>query len=111
MHNTQFGFRRNLSTYIALLELIENNYKSVDEQVIAVRVFIDLKKAFDTVNHKILLDKLYHVIRGLPHKWINSYLDNRKQYVSIDDIESSQQYISCDVSRLSSRPVAVYYLF
>ena len=65
---------------------------------ITVGVFIDLAKAFDTVNHKILLDKLYHYgMRGSPHKWINSYLDNRKQYVSIDDVESSQQYISCGV--------------
>ena len=65
---------------MALLELTENISKSIDEKEITVGVFIDLAKAFDTDNHKILIDKLYHYgIRGLPHKWINSYLDNRKQ--------------------------------
>ena len=84
---------------MALLELSENISKSVDEKEITVGVFIDLAKAFDTVNHEILSDKLYHYdIRGLPHKWINSYLDNKKQNVSIDNGESSKQYISCGVS-------------
>ena len=85
MHNGQFVFRKNLSTYMALFELTENISKSVDEKEITVGVFIDLAKAFDTVNHKILFDKLHHGIRCLPHTFINSYLDNRKRYVSIDD--------------------------
>ena len=78
---------------MALFDLTENISKYVDEREIRVGVFIDFVKAFDTVNHAILIDKLYHGIRGLPHKWISSYLFNRKQYVSIDDVEFSQQYI------------------
>ena len=85
----------NLSAYIALIELTEHISKCVDENKITVDVFIDLAKAFDTVYHESQLNKLYHYgKRCLPHKWISSYLDNRKQYISISDVESSQQYVS-----------------
>ena len=55
-----FALEKNLLTYMAFLELSENNSESVDGREITVGDFIDLAKAFDTVNHKILLDKLYH---------------------------------------------------
>ena len=61
-------------------------------------VFIDLKKAFDTVNHKILLDKLEHYgIRGTSLKWFTSYLTNRTQYVSINNTNSDTKHITCGV--------------
>ena len=79
---------------MALVELTENISKSADEREITVGIFIDLTKAFDTVNHEILQDKLYHYgIRGLPHKSINSYFDNMKHCVGIDDVESTKQCI------------------
>ena len=88
------GLENFLSTYMALLELAESISKSINEKEITVGVFIDLGKVFDTVNHKIILDKLYHCdTRSLPHKWISSNLSYRKQYVSIDYVESSH-YIS-----------------
>ena len=61
-------------------------------------VFIDFSKAFDTVNHHILLQKLSHYgIRGLALNWFTSYLDNRYQYVSFDSTESTRRKITCGV--------------
>ena len=56
--------------------------ESVDNHEVSVGVFIDLSKAFDTINHSILIDKLEHYgIRGVPLQWFKDYLFNRKQYV------------------------------
>ena len=61
-------------------------------------IFIDLKKAFDTVNHTINLNKLeYYGIRGTSLKWFTSYLSNRTQYVSINNTSSDTKHITCGV--------------
>ena len=69
-----------------------------DNKQVTVGVFLDLSKAFDTVDHSILLSKLNHYgIRGLAHNWFCSYLSKRKQYVSINNIFSGPQTITCGV--------------
>ena len=61
-------------------------------------IFIDLSKAFDTVNHEILLDKLrYFGIRGVAYNWFASYLNNRRQFVQCNDTSSSRHVIKCGV--------------
>ena len=59
-------------------------------------VFLNFSKAFDTVNHKILLSKLYHCgLRGIPLNWFENYLHNRTQFVKIGSIQSSPETIAC----------------
>ena len=59
---------------------------------------MDLSKAFDTLDHKIMLDKLYHYgIRGIAHDWFQNYLSYRKQYVHINETSSKQLPITCGV--------------
>ena len=78
----QFGFRKNHAAADALNEVIDFIYKSLDEGNFLFGIYIDLKKAFDTVQHRTLLYKLQHYgIRGLALQWFESYLSKRKQYV------------------------------
>lgn len=61
-------------------------------------IYLDLKKAFNTVNHEILLDKLNHYgIRGNIHKWFKSYLNNRMQFVQVDGLNSKYRNIQTGV--------------
>ena len=73
----------------ALINITENIRSALDNKNFACGVFVDLQKAFDTVNHNIILDKLAHYgIRGVANEWFTSYLSNRKQYVSILGFDS-----------------------
>ena len=89
LYSLQFGFRKRHNTIHALIQITEKIKNALDNGDHACGVFIDLQKAFDTVNHKILLDKLYHYgIRGLSNKWFKSYLSDRTQFVSINGFDS-----------------------
>ena len=88
IYDYQFGFRQYHSTTHALIDLTEDVRKAIDNNKFSCGVFIDLQKAFDTVDHNILLKKLeYYGIRGIANDWFYSYLKNRKQYVSISGYE------------------------
>ena len=88
----QFRFRKKHSTNQALIKITETIRKALDIDDYACGIFIDLQKAFDTVNHEILIDKLnYYGIRGVGNKWFNSYLTNRSQYVSIQGFVSIEK--------------------
>ena len=94
LSDTQFGFRKNHSTSYALTKLYDKISCAIDNREITVGVFIDLSKAFDTVDHNILLEKLEHYgIRGLALNWFRSYLSNRQQYVEFNGLCSSRQRI------------------
>ena len=72
--------------------------KAIENNEFTVGIFLDLSKTFDTVNHDILLSKLYfYGIRGSCHAWIKDYLSNRKQIVTYNQIRSSERLISCGV--------------
>ena len=91
IYKYQFGFRENHSTNHALINLTEDIRDALDNHYFACGTFIDLQKAFDTVDHKILLRKLEHYgVRGKANEWFNSYLSNRKQHVSINGFLSNE---------------------
>ena len=74
--------RYNVSTNHAIIELVDKITKAIENNEFTVGIFLDLSKAFDTVNHDILLSKLYfYGIRGSCHVWIKDYLSNRKKIV------------------------------
>ena len=103
IYDLQFGFRQQYSTSHALINITENIRKALDDGNIGCGVFVDLQKAFDTVDHQILLAKLNHYgIRGVSNDWFKSYLSNCNQYVSINGYESSLAAINCGVPQGSA---------
>ena len=98
--DNQHGFRKNRS--LALFDLCDKSSSAFDRREHAIGVFLDLSKAFDTVNHVILFDKLEHYgIRGLALEWVKSYLSERKQFVDFNNVRSSPQGTSCRVPQCS----------
>ena len=90
IYHRQFGFRKGHSTEHALLSMVERIQKCLDNGQFAVGIFLDLQKAFDTVDHQILCKKLKHYgIRGIANNWFSSYLSDRVQFVEI------AKYTSC----------------
>ena len=97
IHN-QHGFLPSHSTETATLEFVDLLFKLLDDDKIPFSVFIDLSKAFDTLNHKILLHKLeYYGISGTPLLWFHSYLSNRVQCVNYCGATSTNKSLSIGV--------------
>ena len=98
LFQNQFGFQRNNSTVYALVQITEIIKESIDKGKYGCGIFIDLRKAFDTVNHGILLKKLEHYgIRDNMLDWFQSYLSYRRQYVDINGKSSDLLDITCGV--------------
>ena len=92
----QYGFRRNRSTELAILDFVDKITEAIEKGKYTVGIFLDLSKAFDTVNHKILIRKLEHYgIRGVTKTWFENYLYNRKQFVKYNGILSEERSITC----------------
>ena len=97
-YGSQYGYRKLHSTDLACLELVDTLKNNLDKGETPVCFFLDLSKAFDTLDHDILLKKLqYYGIRGLECNWFQSYLSNRMQYVDIDSIASQHKPINTGV--------------
>jgi len=94
----QFGFQEKCSTYMALANAYEHLTDAADNKLYSIGVFIDLCKAFDTVDHDILLSKLRaYGVRGKPLDLLTSYLSNHLQRVSDNNVLSDPLQISCGV--------------
>ena len=90
LYKYKFGFRKSNSTNHAIISLVEKVNNVMDSGKIFIGVFLDLRKAFDTVDHCILLNTLYkYGIRETPWNWFISYLENSKQYVCYSDTLSA----------------------
>jgi hypothetical protein len=98
LYKLQFGFREGHSTNMAMFVLLDKIVDAIENDEYAVGIFLDFSKAFDTVDHKILLDKLYfYGIRGTPHLWLESYLSERVQFTTFDGKQSEYKPIKCGV--------------
>ena len=94
----QFGFRKGFSTFDALNKFSNDIYTSLDKGNSTHAIFVDLKKAFDTVNHSILLQKLQHYgIRGCILNWFNDYLTNRTHKTTINNTTSNRRPVTLGV--------------
>ena len=112
LYEFQFGFRQGHSTEHALVEIVDKIKHAIDNNELTCGLFLDLSKAFDTVNHNILLQKLEHYgIRGTALNLFKSYLSNRKQYVQIDKCKSKTLPITCGVPQGSVLGPLFFILF
>ena len=94
----QYGFRKTFSTELAILELQDRIINALDQKLCCAGIFMDLSKAFDTLDHQILLTKLNHYgIRGITLDWFRNYLTNRTQYVCLNDSSSEPDTLICGV--------------
>ena len=98
IYSLQSGVREKHSTTHVLINLTDSIRQTLVESSFGCGTIVDLQKAFDTVDHKILLHKLeYYEIRGVCNNWFKSYLSDRKQFASIDDYNSDLMSINCGV--------------
>lgn len=92
LSSNQFGFQKNKNTSDATLTFLENIYLAINSGLFSAAIFCDISKAFDCVNHKLLLSKLrIYGIRGTALQWFESYLEGRSQMVRVGNVGSSVQ--------------------
>ena len=98
LYDYQFGFQKGKSTYMAMVMLIDKISDALDRGDCVIGVFLDFSKAFDTVDHKILLQKLkIYGIKNVPLQWFESYLSERTQYVTYNSVKSTREKVNCGV--------------
>ena len=98
LYNLQFGFQKGKSTHMAIIVLLDKISEALDNGDYVIGVFLDFSKAFDTVDHCILLRKLEkYGVCDTYLKWFEDYLSNRAQYVTYNSIKSFHESINCGV--------------
>ena len=101
--NQQSGFRKKHSTETSLLAATDRWYCNMDNSLLNGVLFLDLKKAFDCVDHQVMLNKLaLYCIRGITLNWFKSYLSNRKQICKVNNIFSDIKPINTGVPQGSN---------
>ena len=97
LFRNQFGFRSRRCTIDAIAKISEK-IRFAESNASCCAIFLDLKKAFDTIDHDILLQKLDQIgIRGKANDWFRSYLNNRSQYVEVNQVTSHKKQVKCGV--------------
>lgn len=110
----QYGFRKNHNTNHPMLHFLDRIYNSMNKETpeFTIGIFIDLKKAFDTVNHDILLKKLdFYGFRSVSNLWFKNYLSGRTQFVSIKGVDSDNKEMICGVPQGSVLGPLLFLLF
>ena len=114
LYKHQYGFRAGHNTSHPVLHLSEKIHTALNQKPSAktLTIFIDLKKAFDTVDHNILLSKMDHYgIRNAANLWFKNYLNEREQFVDINGVQSDKKQITCGVPRGSVLGPLLFLIF
>ena len=110
LYESHYGFRKHHTTIHGVTELVHNIIHGKGEMTIGVMA--DLSKAFDTIDHDILLNKLgCYGIRGIAHDWFRIYLGNRQQYVIFNDSKSYTKDLSCGVPQRSVLGLLLFIIY
>ena len=111
LYHRQYGFRRQHSTSDAVLNLVGEILNAFDKGDMILAVFIDLKKVFDTVSHKGIIDKLKKIgIDGIELDWFRTYLEGRMQCVELNGIRSNSRNITVGIPQGSLLGVLLFQL-
>ena len=98
LSKARFGFRAEHSTIQAVSLITDKIQKAIEEGLFSCGIFLDLSKAFNTADHKILISKLEHYgFRGIVKNWFVSYLEYSRQFVSVGNSKSNERVVSCGV--------------
>ena len=112
IYKYQFGFWKNHSTTLALIEIIDNILNAMDKGLYTCGIFIDFSKAFDTINHTILLSKLEHYgIRGVALHWFRTYLTDRSQCVDFNGTLSNTIKTNCGLPQGSNLGPLLFFIY
>ena len=112
LYKHQYGFRKKYSTTLALINIVDKVKQTLDDGMYSIGIFLDIKKAFDSICHEILLKKLDHYgFRGHVNSFLKSYLSNRQQFTEINNTRSETEAINCGVPQGSILGPLLFLLF
>lgn len=112
LSDQQYGFQASSSTLGAACDLVESIIERTDSGYFVATVFIDLQKAFDTIDHQILLEKLHHLgVQGPALNLIEAFLVGRQQYVEVNKSKSDKKTVSCGIPQGSVLGPLLYLLY
>ena len=109
---SQYAFLKSICTLTSLLSITDSLFSNIDKRRINISVFLDLKKAFDTLDHGILLSKLTkYGVEGTSLRWFTSYLTGRRQYCQINGHKSSLKTVHCGIPQGSCLGPLLFILY